>query len=262
MKKLSKSTIVLLALAAVLLVGSAVGSTRAALTYYSEYYGAEITVSNIGVSLIENEELISFRNYDNDGQWNKQEGELLVNMLAEGEKLSLGKEYPEELKVLNSGEIPSYVRVTLTKSWEKDGVKDQTLDPGLIELKLEAEDKVLDLSELNGENGWYYDEDASTPERAVLYYANILDVNTTTAPLTSTLRINPVLQTKVVKNVTTEVIDNKEYTIINYEYEFDGYKFNLEAEVDAVQTHNAVDAIKSAWGVDVTLAADGSISLQ
>ncbi len=251
MKKLSKSTIVLLALAAVLLVGSAVGSTRAALTYYSEYYGAEITVSNIGVSLIENEELISYRNYDNDGNWNKQEGELLVNMLAEGEELTLGKAYTEELKVLNSGEIDSYVRVVLTKSWEKDGVKDQTLDPGLIELEF-----------VTGDNGWVIDETASTPERTVLYYTNVLDVNTATDAFTSTLRINPILQTKVVENVTTEVIDGKEYKTISYEYEFDGYKFNLEADVDAVQTHNAVDAIKSAWGVDVTLAADGTISLQ
>ena len=38
--------------------------------------------------------------------------------------------------------------------------------------------------------------------------------------------------------------------------------FNLEAEVDAVQTHNAKDAIKSAWGIDVNVASDGTISLQ
>ena len=47
-----------------------------------------------------------------------------------------------------------------------------------------------------------------------------------------------------------------------YEYKYDGYSFNLEAEVNAVQTHNAAEAIKSAWGVDVNVSADGqSISL-
>ena len=50
----------------------------------------------------------------------------------------------------------------------------------------------------------------------------------------------------------------KKVTTFNY----DGVKFNLEAEVDAVQTHNAADAIKSAGGVDVNVAGDGSISLK
>ena len=44
-------------------------------------------------------------------------------------------------------------------------------------------------------------------------------------------------------------------------FNYDGVKFNLEAEVDAVQTHNARDAIKSAWGVDVNVGDDGAISL-
>ena len=41
----------------------------------------------------------------------------------------------------------------------------------------------------------------------------------------------------------------------------DGVTFNLEAHVDAVQTHNAQDAIKSAWGVNVNVSSDGTLSL-
>ena len=41
----------------------------------------------------------------------------------------------------------------------------------------------------------------------------------------------------------------------------DKYIRGREVEVDAVQTHNAVDAIKSAWGVDVNIAQDGTLSL-
>ena len=58
-------TYVLFALAVVLLIGSTIGSTRAALTYYSENYTAEITVSQIGVTLLENGKLVSSRDYDN-----------------------------------------------------------------------------------------------------------------------------------------------------------------------------------------------------
>ena len=52
-KNFSVKTVALLAAAGLLLLGSAVGSTRAALTYYSENYGAEISVPSIGVTLVE-----------------------------------------------------------------------------------------------------------------------------------------------------------------------------------------------------------------
>ena len=78
-------TYLLLALAAVLLLGSAVGSTRAALTYYSENYTAEIQVHQIGVSLLENGDVVSSRNYVND-RFQETGGALLTKMLG---KLSL-----------------------------------------------------------------------------------------------------------------------------------------------------------------------------
>ena len=43
---------------------------------------------------------------------------------------------------------------------------------------------------------------------------------------------------------------------IKYQYTYNGYTFTLDAEVDAVQTHNAKDAIKSAWGIDVSVNDD------
>ena len=46
--------VLLLGLSVVLLLLSAVGSARAALTYYSENYAMEVTVSSIGVTLVEN----------------------------------------------------------------------------------------------------------------------------------------------------------------------------------------------------------------
>ena len=51
-----KKRYLLFAASAVLLFLSTVGSTRAALTYYSENYSVEVTVSSIGVSLLENGE--------------------------------------------------------------------------------------------------------------------------------------------------------------------------------------------------------------
>ena len=240
------TTAVLLSASAVLLIGSTVGSTRAALTYYSENYGAEVTVSNIGVSLLENGETVSRRDYDSNGEWNETSGALLADLQEEA--IVPGKEYDEALAVSNSGSIDSYVRVILNKSWtDSEGSTDQNLSPELIDLNLLTD------------NGWIIDEDASTAERTILYYTNILPAGETTPALSDTVRIDPAVADKVTEEVTT---DENGYKTITFTYAYDGYTFELEAEVNAVQTHNAQDAIKSAWGVDVDVADDGTISLR
>ena len=240
------TTAVLLSASAVLLIGSTVGSTRAALTYYSENYGAEVTVSNIGVSLLENGETVSRRDYDSNGEWNETIGTLLADL--QEETIVPGKEYDEALAVSNSGSIDSYVRVILNKSWtDSEGSTDPNLSPELIDLNLLTD------------NGWIIDEDASTAERTILYYTNILPAGETTPALSDTVRIDPAVADKVTEEVTT---DENGYKTITFTYAYDGYTFDLEAEVNAVQTHNAQDAIKSAWGVDVDVADDGTISLR
>lgn len=240
------TTAVLLSASAVLLIGSTVGSTRAALTYYSENYGAEVTVSNIGVSLLENGETVSRRDYDSNGEWNETSGALLADL--QEETIVPGREYDEALAVSNSGSIDSYVRVILNKSWtDSEGSTDPNLSPELIDLNLLTE------------NGWIIDEDASTAERTILYYTNILPAGETTPALSDTVRIDPAVADKVTEEVA---IDENGYKTITFTYAYDGYTFELEAEVNAVQTHNAQDAIKSAWGVDVDVADDGTISLR
>ncbi len=240
------TTAVLLSVSAVLLIGSTVGSTRAALTYYSENYGAEVTVSNIGVSLLENGETVSRRDYDSNGEWNETSGALLADL--QEETIVPGKEYDEALAVSNSGSIDSYVRVILNKSWtDSEGSTDPNLSPELIDLNLLTD------------NGWIIDEDASTAERTILYYTNILPAGETTPALSDTVRIDPAVADKVTEEVAT---DENGYKTITFTYAYDGYTFELEAEVNAVQTHNAQDAIKSAWGVDVDVADDGTISLR
>lgn len=243
------TTVALLSASAVLLIGSTVGSTRAALTYYSENYSAQVTVSNIGVSLLENGEIVSRRDYDTNGEWNETSGTLLADL--KDQAVRPGKSYPEVLTVQNSGSIDSYVRVILTKSWkDSEGNKDTTLSPDLIDLNLQTG------------NGWIVDEKASTPERTILYYTNALGTgedNNTTPAFCNSVRIDPAVANKVEESVTT---DENGYRTITYTYAYDGYTFELEAEVNAVQTHNAEDAIKSAWGTDVTVAEDGTLSLR
>ena len=131
----------LIAAAVVLLTFSMAGSARAALTYYSEDYVAQIDVKSIGVTLTENGNDISWRNYTHkDDEWNKQTGVLLGNMLADAgdEQLVLNKKYKEELAVRNSGTIDEYVRVSLYCYWtdEEGNEKRMDLDPKMIDLHL------------------------------------------------------------------------------------------------------------------------------
>ncbi len=240
-----KVTVLLLAASAVLLVGSGVGSARAALTYYSENYSVQMNMQSIGVSLVENDQVVSSRDYADADKWEgTTEGSLLSNLLGEDEKFTPGKKYDEAISVTNSGNIDTFVRVIITKSWQDANAgKNTALDPQLIELNYLTD------------NGWVIAEDQSTTERTVLYYTKALPVGESTPALSDTLRINESIASEVNKTVK----DNT----ITYTYKYDGYTFHLDAEVDAVQTHNAKDAIKSAWGVDVNVTEDETgLSLQ
>ena len=237
----------LLSAAAVLLLGSTVGSTRAALTIYSEDYTAQVSMSNIGVALVENDETVSQQTYGVDAS---SEGTLLKNMVPEDQKFTPGYPYTEKLQVQNTGDIDTFVRVILTRSWQKDtngdgtpDTKDTELSPSLIDLNLLKD------------TGWVVADDGEvdySDEHIVLYYTKALAPDGVSEPLSDVIRISP----EIAQSVKVGE-DGK------YEYVYNGYGFCLEAEVDAVQTHNAADAIKSAWGVDVTVSDDGStITLQ
>lgn len=234
MKKNKKSfplkPALLLSASALLLLGSTIGSTRAALTYYSENYSAQIEMSAIDVTLLENGKAV-----EGDG--------LLKDMLGKDGKLTPGKKYEEKISVQNSGNIDTFVRVVLTKSWQDEaGQKDTTLSPDLIELNLTG-------------NGWEQANVESSPERIVLYYTQALAPGESAPELSDAIRIDNVIAEKVTKKV--------EGNTIRYVYDYNGYSFSLDAEVHAVQTHNAKEAIKSAWGVDVNVSSDEtSISLQ
>ena len=244
-KSFPKKPALVLTAAALLLVGSTVGSTRAALTYYSENYSAQMNMQSIGVSLLENDKVVSSRDYVSNNEWKgTSQGTLLTNLLGKDETFTPGKKYNEAISVKNSGTIDTFVRVIITKSWQDEkGNKNTNLSPDLIELNFLTD------------NGWQIAKDQSTTERTVLYYTKAVAAGDSTPALSDTIRIKP----SIAKDVTKHVDGNT----ITYTYKYNGYTFHIDAEVDAVQTHNAKDAIKSAWGVDVNVSDDETtMSLQ
>ena len=126
-----------------------------------------------------------------------------------------------------------------------NNVPDRTLSPENIKLGFDDQ----------GE--WILDASASTSERTVLYYKNILSANGGVTPIfLKTLQVQNGFDL-IVKEKT--VSESNEYKVIEYSHPYDGYSMNISVEVDAVQTYDAAEAIKSAWGVEATLA-DGVIT--
>ena len=120
---------------------------------------AQVEMSSIGTSIVENGVVVANRNYGSDGKWDETSGILFRNIVDVNGNLKIGKKYPYEISVKNSGEIDTYVRIILKKSmYNKDGEK-------ATDLSLDA----LDLHLLNSDD-WIVDETVTTKDRMVMYY--------------------------------------------------------------------------------------------
>ena len=229
MKKIlsnQKTTGILLIAAIVILAFSTVQTSRAALNYVSENYVVGISMKNIDIQILENGTAVS----GNDG---------LLTWMGENETVIPGKHYDERIALKNSGTIDEYVRATVYRYWEKDGVKQTNLDPNLIGLKI-------------GDD-WVEDSESATAERRVFYYSQKQGPESITSNLIEGIIVDGMLPIKVSQTTEGNTI------ITNYDY--DGLRFVIEVEANAVQTHNAESAIKSAWGIAVKINEDGSLSL-
>lgn len=222
-----RATAALFAASAALILAGTVGGARAATPpYTANDYLAEIGISEVADPTV--------------NENGAEAGDALLDEML-GEGMKPGKTYEERLSVTNGGGTDVYARVTLRKWWTgKDGAE-TTLEPGLIELTFA------------NEGDWLVDEASSTKERTVLYYAHLLPAGGTTSDFLSAVRISDKLPVLVTQT--------QEGNVITTTYDYEGVTLNLEAEVDFVQTHNAEDAILSAWGRTATLSGtDISVS--
>ena len=220
--KLSKRTIALFMAALVLIGAGGTTGTRAALTVFSDDYDAVIRTDTLNVELTENRNVV-------------EDGKLYTSI---GKKVEPTRTYADAVGVVNNGGAPEYVRVIVRKYWTDDkGNKTTAFDPSLIEL--EATDS------------WSV-QSGGSPETEIYYLKKALGVNGEET-LFNNIRISgDVLEEGVGKTVDGVTDGTATKTVITYTYIYNGYSFNVEAEAQAVQTHNAKDAIKSIWGVDAS----------
>ena len=120
---------------------------------------------------------------------------------------------------------------------------------------------LIDLNLVNLGTDWIEDEGARTKERTVLYYNKLLYAQGQGTSETPLFADSLVIDDSIAKKVSQETQTNGNYTTIVTTYDYDGVSFRVEVEVDAVQEHNAEDAVWSAWGKRISVGEDGILSL-
>ena len=211
--------VALFALAAFLIGFGGINAVRAAPRIESADYRAQVQLSSVHVALVENGNVV------------QGDGALLTDLLDRSgdDELKVGKTYDEVLSVRNAnhpGEsiegsaIDEYVRVSVYRYWTDENGKAVNLNPALIKLNWVTD------------KGWTIDEAASTPERTVLYYKDILEEGDETTPFVDGITIDSSAATMMTGG----------------EYQYKDVSFNVKVTADAVQTHNGAEAMKSAWG--------------
>ena len=277
--KLSKRTLALLAATAVLLGSGSYTGTRAALQYFSEDYRGGFELEHLQVHLLENGDdvchgantkytvhrtdgsnptkqdkyvgnLVEYMGYSNDDH----SGNSAAYQVGKPGEVIPGKKYEERIAARNGSDINEYVRLTVKKYWvDSDKNKDTRMDPELI--KLSYGGKAYNSS------AWAINEKEHTKESDTYYLRNMLSGGETSADLFDTLQIDAaVYDLGDVKTTTTHTDTNK--TVITYKYDYDDFTFYIEADVQAIQTHNVNDAIGSLWGVNNVRASNGTVTVK
>ena len=276
----SKRTLALLAVTLLLIAGGSITGSKAALTYFSEDYIADFKLDHIQVHLIENSRdvcegkngddsvhgtytgvkkvkgnLLNYLGYKADLYTEDTAAYQIKHTLGEVEP---GRTYKEEIKARNGQNIPQYLRLTVKKYWvdTKTGKKDTRLDPKLIKLSYSG----------NSYNAgpWIRNKAESTPESETYYYSKILPKEEDTPPLFDELTIDASIVDEANMTVDSKTTQsgNKKVTVYTYSYDYNGYAFYIEADVQAIQTHNINDAISSLWGVSNVSAANGKLTVK
>ena len=273
--EMSRRSLALLAAAALFLGAGTFAAAKTVFDIQSDYYRAHFYLNHLQVHLIENGKDVCARaGHENDlDSGSKVTGELATTLGYEHKdgknevlgSIEPGKLYKEEIAAQNGSDIDEFVRLTIRKYWmepqkDADGnvVNDENGDPVLVKsskLKPSRIHLYYKGKEGYNSNAWALNKKEQTTESSTYYYKLDLDPDATTPLLFDKVSIDKdIIDLGEVK--TTESQEGGK-TIYKYEYQYDDCVFFIEADVQAIQTHNINDAIKSQWGVsNVTAVYD------
>jgi len=217
------------------------------------YPGAHIEMGHIGTSIVYGSGTeVGSRTYDGSVWQESSEPLNLTGLdgseIKSGSVIRPGVKYGLDLAVTNTGTINQYVRVSRYAYWvDGDGKKLRAIDPRMIR------------SVAGDAGAWMYDMAASTPERTVYYYKSCLPVENQSDLFSRGFSVD-----RMIMSAGLEQVDgigrNGVKTAVFRNSLPDKLYPTVEYKLDAVQDHNASDAILSAWGRKVGVS-DGKLSL-
>ena len=256
---LSKKTLALAAVAVLLFASGGIMGAKAKLSVTSQDYEGAFRLDHLQVHLLENGKDVCNGHNTLDGK-SKVAGELIKYLKG---KIDPGRAYREEIAAQNgtgknNEPVDQFLRLSIRKYWkDPKGNKKPDMDPGLIQLTYNAGKDTSWFSDKNdkayNDEAWVVNSKETTRERTTYYYRTTLAGQETTPPVVNKLKIND----SIVKAKVNPPKDG----VITYEYEYDGFIVCIEADVQAIQTHNANDAVRSIWGVDNVKISGNSLSV-
>lgn len=262
-QKMSKRTTLLLVAALLLISVGTFTGVKAAPEIQSNLYRAHFYLNHLQVHLLENGKDVCGGKNNLNGDA-KVSGVLAANLGYKSDSelgsIEPGMIYDEVIEAENGPyergqETSEFVRMTIRKYWvvTKNGKVVPTQNAAGKTVPKKTTDLSPDQIRLlyNGSEecnpAWQEVEKERTYESRTYIYKNLLKGNTKTEPIFNQLQIDKsVADIKEVRLDPEQSKDNRKvYTVL---YQYDGYAFYIEAEVQAIQTHNVQDAIESQWG--------------
>ncbi len=239
MKKIPIKYLAGILLAVLLFSFSTVRNIQALPAVISGEYTTEFSMNHIGITLWENNTVVNYKNYSSEDQAWHVLSTTGIPLFADSAKtpMGAGDSRSTAIHISNSGSIDEYVRVVLRKQWvDENGNRDFDLDAAMIEMTFQGE-------------GWLVDTTYSTDEMIILYYPEVLAAG---SGETSELKVSVGLSGAIKKAYDYKVSEDGK--TVTYEYLYDGKSVQIEIEADAVQAHNGSDAVKAAWGREVSVS--------
>ncbi len=240
MKKIFKNPVIVLAAGLLFIAGSGIGATRAAIAYSDSAENVSFETDYLYVDVQE-------KVGDSYVSALKLGLENVKSQITPDTPLKVEYDYDEDVQIQNTstGDYDEYVRVVVKKSWvsldEKGKVKekDTRLDPSFIKLNTTGE--------------WLVDDTNPKDETMIFYCKKPVAKDEAVQFLDSISFSRDILN-----DVTT--VDTEEKGVVRNVYGYNDKTFEIEIRVDAVQAHNAEEAILGAWGVHATVDGNGNIT--
>ena len=256
-KHVSKRTLALIAIAVLLFASGGFLGTRAALNITSDDLETDFILDHVGVQLLEAHDGA----YQRVGKEGESGGELIAYMKTnpsdEIGHIVPGKLYDEHIAAMNEtgtedvSPVDQYVRIVVRKYWaDANGNKDNTRDPSLIKLTYGSKDY--------NQGSWQKNDKESTVECETYYYTSVLKAQQQTPDLFNQLQLDSKILDDVAVTEGDWVNGQKKYT---YTYAYSGLRVCVEAEAQALQTHNINRAIKSVWGIQNVSVSGGTLTV-